>query len=43
VLALKAGQKEAFDEALRPDLEVEGVDRQALLAMEDEHAANRLG
>jgi predicted metal-dependent hydrolase len=43
VLALKAGQKEAFDEALRPDLEVEGVDCQALLAMEDEHAANRLG
>ena len=42
-LALKEGQKEAFNEALRPDLEVEGVDRQSLLAMEDEHAANRLG
>jgi uncharacterized protein len=42
-LALKEGQKEAFDEALRPGLEVEGIDRQSLLAMEDEHAANRLG
>jgi predicted metal-dependent hydrolase len=40
ILALKEGQKESFDESLCPGLEVDGVDREALLAMEDEHAAH---
>jgi predicted metal-dependent hydrolase len=43
VLALKEGRKDSFDGSLRPDLEVEGVDRQTLMAMEDEHAAHPLG
>jgi predicted metal-dependent hydrolase len=42
VLALREGQKASFDWSLRPDLEVDGVDREALLAMEDEHAAHPL-
>jgi predicted metal-dependent hydrolase len=43
VLALREGQKETFDEALRPDLTIEGIDRQTLIAMEEEHAAHPLG
>src|SRR5215216_4126863 len=39
ILALKEGRKDAFDWSLCPQLEVEGIDREALIAMEDEHAA----
>jgi uncharacterized protein len=43
ILALKEGRKCAFDPALVPDLEVDGVDRRALIDWEDEHAAHPLG
>jgi predicted metal-dependent hydrolase len=43
ILALKEGRKESFDWSLCPDLEVEGIDRTSLIAMEDEHAAHPLG
>ena len=42
ILALKDGRKVAFDPALIPSLEVEGIDRRALTTMEDEHAAHPL-
>lgn len=42
ILAVKEGRKPVFDETLLPDLEVAGVDRRALIAMEDEHAAHPL-
>jgi predicted metal-dependent hydrolase len=40
VLALKDGHCQAFDPSLRPDLPVEGIDREALIAGEEEHAAH---
>jgi predicted metal-dependent hydrolase len=43
ILALKDGRRERFDEALLPELTIDGVDRQSLIAMEDEHAAHPLG
>jgi predicted metal-dependent hydrolase len=43
VLALKESRKEAFDWSLCPDLHVDGIDREALITMEEEHAANPLG
>jgi predicted metal-dependent hydrolase len=43
VLALKDGRKEMFDPSLRPGLEVDGVDREALIGREDAHAADPLG
>jgi uncharacterized protein len=42
VLALKEGRAEAFDASLRPELQVQGVDRRALIAMEEEHATHPL-
>jgi uncharacterized protein len=42
VLALREGHAERFDPTLRPGLEVEGVDRRALIAMEEEHATHPL-
>ena len=43
IAALKEGRKERFDRSLLPDLAVDGIDRQILIAMEDEHAAHPLG
>lgn len=43
ILALQAGRKATFDAALLPDLTVNGLDREALLAMEDDDAAHSLG
>lgn len=43
ILALRAGRKVTFDAALLPDLTLDGIDREALLAMEDDHAAHSLG
>jgi uncharacterized protein len=43
ITALKDGRQERFDWALRPDLAVAGVDPQALIAMEDEHAPHPVG
>jgi predicted metal-dependent hydrolase len=42
ILALKDGLVEAFDPSLRPELQVQGVDRRALIAMEEEHAPHPL-
>jgi predicted metal-dependent hydrolase len=36
ILALQEGRKEAFDGSLYPDLTVEGIDRETLLAVEEE-------
>lgn len=43
ILTLLEGRKEAFDAFLYPDLTINGIDRQALIAMEDEHAPHPLG
>jgi predicted metal-dependent hydrolase len=43
ILALQAGRKEAFDNSLYPDLPIDGISREALLAMEDGDAAHPLG
>jgi len=43
ILALRAGRKEAFDASLFPDFPIEGINREALIAMEDKHAAYPLG
>jgi predicted metal-dependent hydrolase len=43
ILFLKEGRKERFDETLLPDLIVDGIDRQSLIAMENEYAAHPLG
>jgi predicted metal-dependent hydrolase len=43
ILALKEGRKQEFNGALRPDLKVEGVEWEALIAMEEEDAAHPLG
>lgn len=43
ILALKEGRKSAFEESLRPELAVEGIDQHALIAREDTHAAHPLG
>jgi predicted metal-dependent hydrolase len=42
VLSLKEGRSTTFDRALIPALMVDGIDRQALLAMENEYAAHPL-
>jgi len=43
ILVLKEGRKEAFDGSLCPDLAVEGIDQEALITMEDEHATHPVG
>jgi len=43
ILALKEGRKDRFDEALFPDLPVDGIDRHTLMTMEEKHAAHPLG
>jgi predicted metal-dependent hydrolase len=43
ILALKEGRRDRFDETQLPDLTVDGVDRENLIAMEDEDAAHPLG
>jgi hypothetical protein len=42
VLSLKEGRSTTFDRALIPALMVDGIDPQALTAMENEHAAHPL-
>ena len=37
ILALLEGRKEVFDGSLYPDLTVEGIDREMLLAVEEEN------
>jgi len=43
ILALKESYKQAFDGSLRPDLAVAGINREALIAMEDGHATHPVG
>lgn len=43
ILALREGREAAFDPSLRPDLPLEGIDRAAIIAMENKHAPHPLG